>query len=190
MKVLELSLLLKSDRTVRLLDVRTPGEFENAHIAGAYNVPLDQLHEHAGEVRVARGTIVLVCQSGSRAQRAEALLQHSGMSNVHVLDGGMNAWLAAGLDVRRVRSHISLERQVRMLAGSIVALGAIGALTLSPWLAIVPAVIGSGLVFAGITDRCGMGMMLARLPYNQGARTCDTEAIVRQFLADDGATGS
>ena len=185
MTIQELAPLLEHDWTVRLLDVRTPGEFENAHIAGAYNVPLDQLHEHAGEVRAARGTIVLVCQSGSRAQRAETLLQRSGMANVHVLDGGMNAWQAAGLEVRRVRSHMSLERQVRILAGAIVALGAIGALTLSPWLAIVPAVIGSGLVFAGITDFCGMGMLLARLPYNQGARTCDTETIVRRFLADD-----
>ena len=184
MNASELSTLLKRDRTIRLLDVRTAGEFENAHIGGAYNVPLDQLHEHAGEIKSATGTVVLICQSGRRAERAELLLQRAGMANVHVLDGGMNAWTALSLDVTRVRHRISLERQVRIVAGAIVASGAIASLVLSPWLAIVPAVIGSGLVFAGLTDTCAMGMLLARLPYNKGAQTCDTETIVRQFLTE------
>lgn len=188
MNALELSTLLKSDRTVRLLDVRTAGEFENAHINGAYNVPLDQLHEHQQEIRAATGTVVLICQSGRRAERAEVLLLKAGMANVHVLEGGMNAWLASHLEVRRLRSRMSLERQVRIVAGAIAAAGGIAALTVSQWFAIVPSLIGSGLVFAGITDTCMMGMMLARLPYNQGTgMTCDTESIVRQFLTDEGA---
>ena len=94
MNTLTLATLLKDDPAVRLLDVRTPSEFENAHIGGAYNVPLDQLNEHAHEVRAARGPVVLICQSGGRAQRAEQLLRSAGMANVHVLDGGMNAWLS------------------------------------------------------------------------------------------------
>jgi rhodanese-related sulfurtransferase len=186
MTILELASLLERDRAVRLLDVRTGAEFENAHIAGAYNVPLDQLHEHDSEIRAATGTVILICQSGRRAQRAERLLQRAGMSNVHVLDGGMNAWIAGGFGVRRVRSRMSLERQVRVAAGAMVAAGAVAALTISQWWAIVPALIGSGLVFAGITDTCAMGMLLAKLPYNAGAQTCDTEAIVQQFLTNDG----
>jgi rhodanese-related sulfurtransferase len=186
MNALELSTLLRSDQTARLLDVRTASEFENGHVAGAYNVPLDQLHEHAQEVRAARGTVVLICQSGQRAQKAEALLRSSGMANIHVLDGGIKAWLAAGYPVRRIRARVSLERQVRMVAGALVAAGSIAALTVSPLLALVPALVGSGLVFSGVTDTCGMGMLLARLPYNRAAASCDTEAIVRQFLADDG----
>lgn len=183
MNVSQLSTLLNTDRTVRLLDVRTPGEFENGHISGAYNVPLDELHEHANEVRAASGTVVLICQSGRRAERAELLLQRSGMANVHVLDGGMNAWTERRLAVRRIRRRVSLERQVRMLAGAIVATGAIAALTVSPLFAVVPLLIGSGLVFAGATDTCAMGMLLAKLPYNQGAEACDTETIVRRFLS-------
>lgn len=182
MIVSQLSTVLAADNTVRLLDVRTPGEFENAHIAGAYNVPLDQLHEHAGELRRARGPVVLICQSGRRAEQAEQLLRRSGMANVHVLDGGMKEWMSQGMAVRRVRSRMSLERQVRIVAGGIAATGAAAALAVSPIFAAVPLAIGGGLVFAGVTDTCAMGMLLAKLPYNRGAATCDTEAIVREFL--------
>ncbi len=186
MNALALSTLLQSDATARLLDVRTASEFENGHIAGAYNVPLDQLHEHAHEVRAARGAVVLVCQSGQRAQKAEALLRSSGMAGMHVLDGGIKAWLAAGYPVRRIRARVSLERQVRIAAGAMVAAGSIGALTLSPLWALLPAFVGSGLVFSGVSDTCGMGLLLARLPYNRAAASCDTESIVRRFLADEG----
>ena len=168
---------------VRLLDVRTGGEYENGHIAGAYNVPLDQLHEHAAELRAATGAVVLICQSGRRAGQAEALLQQAGMGNVHVLDGGMQAWISQGGAVRRVRARVSLERQVRMVAGAIVAAGSLAALVFSPLAAVVPLLVGSGLVFAGATDTCAMGMLLAKLPYNRGVATCDTETIVREFLA-------
>ena len=185
MKALELSTLLTAGGRARLLDVRTPSEFENGHITGAYNVPLDQLQEHAPELRAADGAVVLVCQSGQRAQRAEEVLRAAGMANMRVLDGGMKAWIAAGLPVRRIRARMSLERQVRIVAGSLVALGAIAALTLSPLAAVVPLLVGSGLVFAGVTDTCAMGMLLARLPYNRAAVTCDTETIVRQFLAGE-----
>jgi rhodanese-related sulfurtransferase len=182
MTTAQLSALLAADRTIRLLDVRTPSEFENGHINGAYNVPLDQLHEHANEIRAASGTVVLICQSGRRAQRAELLLQRAGMANVHVLDGGMNAWTDRRFAVHRIRRRVSLERQVRMVAGAIVATGAVAALTLSPLFAVVPLLIGTGLVFAGATDTCAMGMLLAKLPYNRGSQTCDTETIVQQFL--------
>jgi len=177
-----------ADRTaVRVLDVRTPGEFENRHIPGAYNVPLDQLAEHAPELRAVRGGfVILVCQSGQRATRAEALLHQEGMPDVHVLEGGMTAWTQAGLPTRRTRARVSLERQVRIAAGTLVALGSIAALTISPLWAALPAAIGSGLIFAGMTDTCAMGMLLARLPYNR-ASSCDTESIVRRFVAADKA---
>jgi len=188
MNAVRLSTILLEDATVRLLDVRTPGEFENAHISGAYNVPLDLLGEHAKDVRMAPGPVVLICQSGQRASRAESLLRGAGLANVHVLEGGMKDWQARGMPVKRVRARISLERQVRIVAGALAASGGVAALTVSPAFALVPAVIGSGLVFAGITDTCGMGMLLARLPYNRGAQTCDTETIVRRFLANEGTT--
>jgi rhodanese-related sulfurtransferase len=186
MHSVELSKLLTTNPAARILDVRTISEFENAHIAGAYNVPLDQLHEHAQEVRAAAGPVILVCQSGQRAQRADALLRAAGMSNMHVLEGGMKSWIAAGNPVRRVRARISLERQVRMTAGAMVLAGSLASLFIAPVIAWLPALIGGGLLFSGLTDTCGMAMLLAKLPYNRGAATCDTESIVRQFLTHEG----
>jgi rhodanese-related sulfurtransferase len=163
----------------RLLDVRTPGEFEAEHIAGAYNVPLDMLGEHGAEIRSAvDAPVVLVCRSGQRARKAEDALKAAGMTNLHVLDGGMNAWTAAGQPVRRGAPRMSLERQVRIAAGSLAAAGGLLALFVNPLFAALPAFIGSGLVFAGITDTCMLGMLLARLPYNRPA-SCDVPAMVR-----------
>jgi rhodanese-related sulfurtransferase len=181
----ELERLLAEDPRVRVLDVRTAGEFESAHIRGAYNVPLDTLGEHATEIRAAvADPVVLVCQSGARARRADEALRAAGMPNLHVLDGGLNGWLAEGRAVERVRPRMSLERQVRIAAGAMTATGALLALAVNPLFALLPAFVGSGLVFAGVTDTCAMGMLLARLPYNRAA-ACDVDAMVRAL-----ATGS
>ena len=181
----ELHRLLQSARPPRLLDVRAAAEFEHAHIAGAYNVPLHLLGEHAGEIRaVGDQAIGLICQSGQRARRADDLLRQAGMAALQVLDGGMASWQQAGLPVARVKARVSLERQVRMLAGSLVAAGAAAALLVHPWWAVVPLLVGSGLVFAGLTDTCGMGLLLARLPFNRATASCDTDTMVRRFLLD------
>jgi rhodanese-related sulfurtransferase len=166
----------------RLLDVRTPSEFENEHIAGAYNVPLDVLGEHGSEIRAVDAPVVLVCRSGQRARKAEDALKAAGMTNLHVLDGGMNAWIAAEQPVRRGAPRMSLERQVRIAAGGLAATGGFLALFVNPMFAALSAVIGSGLVFAGITDTCMLGMLLARLPYNRPA-SCDVPAMVRALAA-------
>lgn len=180
-----LEALLRERPGTRLLDVRTPGEYETVHIRGAYNVPLDRLAEHAGEIRAAAGEpVVLVCRSGARARRAEEVLRASGMPGLHVLDGGVEAWTASGRPVERGAERVSLERQVRMAAGSLVAAGAALALLVHPLFALLPAFVGAGLVFAGATDTCAMGMLLARLPYNRPA-SCDVDAMVRALR--DGA---
>jgi rhodanese-related sulfurtransferase len=181
--------LLDSDPRVRVLDVRTPGEFESAHIRGAYNVPLDTLGEHAAEIRATVDEpVVLVCQSGARAKRAEEALMGCSMTNVHVLDGGMNGWVEAGLQVNRGRRRLSLERQVRIAAGAMAATGGVLALLVSAQWAILPAFVGSGLVFAGVTDRCGLAMVLSRLPWNRAA-SCDVEAMVAALKRGAGPAG-
>ncbi len=171
---------LRAERPeTRLLDVRTAGEFEAEHIEGAYNVPLDTLPEHGPEIRAAvTHPVVLVCRSGQRAHRAEAALAAAGMNNLYVLDGGMNAWSVAGQPVRRGTPRMSLERQVRIAAGSLAATGGFLALLVHPLFAAIPAFVGTGLVFAGLTDTCAMGMLLARLPYNRPA-SCNVPAMVR-----------
>jgi rhodanese-related sulfurtransferase len=186
----ELQELLGQRSDIRLLDVRTPGEYETVHIRGAYNVPLDTLGEHAEEIRATVDEpVVLICQSGSRARRAEEALKAAGMPNLHVLDGGVNGWLAAGKPVRRAATRISLERQVRILAGAMAATGGLLALAVNPVFAILPAFIGSGLVFAGATDTCAMGMALSRLPYNRAA-SCDVDAMVRALKTGAAPAGS
>jgi rhodanese-related sulfurtransferase len=179
----EVARMLEADPgSVRLLDVRTPGEYSTAHIAGSYNVPIDVLPEHAAEIRTLQTPVVLICQSGQRADRADAVLRTSGMRQLRVLDGGMRAWLAAGLPVNRVCERISLERQVRIAAGLLSATGAFLALLISPWFAAIPAFVGSGLVFSGLTDTCTMGMLLARLPYNR-VSACDVATVVQALRA-------
>lgn len=175
--------LLREQSATRLLDVRSAGEFAAAHIPGAYNVPLDSLAEHSREILSVSGApVVLVCQSGQRARKADDSLRSLGMPKLYILDGGVTAWTAAGLEVTRGATRISLERQVRIAAGAIGATGAFLSLFVNPLFAIVPAFIGSGLVFAGVTDTCTMGMMLARLPYNRTA-SCDAQTVVRALLA-------
>lgn len=182
--------LLRADRPgTRLLDVRTPGEFEAEHIEGAYNVPLDTLGEHGAEIRaVATVPVVLVCRSGQRARKAEEALKAAGMDNLYVLDGGMTAWTSAGKTVRRGVPRMSLERQVRIAAGTLAASGGFLALFVNPLFAAIPAFVGSGLVFAGVTDTCAMGMLLARLPYNRPAG-CDVPAMVRALAAGSAPVG-
>jgi rhodanese-related sulfurtransferase len=179
----EVARLLQADPgSVRLLDVRTPGEYSTAHIPGSYNVPIDVLPEHAPEIRSLQTPVVLICQSGQRADRADAVLRTSGMRQLRVLDGGMRGWLAVGLPVNRGHERMSLERQVRIAAGLLSATGAFLALLMSPWFAAIPAFVGSGLVFSGVTDTCTMGMLLARLPYNR-ASVCDVAIVVQALRA-------
>lgn len=185
----EVAELTRRQTSTRLLDVRTPGEFETAHIRGAYNVPLDKLGEHALEIgaKVA-DPIVLVCQSGQRARKAEEALKAAGMANLHVLDGGVNAWVAARLPVVRGTRKMSLERQVRIAAGALAAAGGLLAAFVNPMFGLLSAFVGSGLVFAGLTDTCAMAMLLARLPYNRAA-TCDVAAMVRALKDRTEPTG-
>ena len=186
----ETAALLREGHDLRLLDVRTPGEFEAAHIRGAYNVPLDTLGEHGAEIRAHVETpVVLVCQSGARARRAEEALRSAGMPNLHVLDGGVNGWIAAGQPVQRGAERISLERQVRIVAGGLAAAGGVLALLVTPLFALLRAFVGSGLVFAGVTDTCGMAMLLSRLPYNRPA-SCDVGAMVAALKAGAAPAGS
>ena len=175
--------LLESGRPPHLLDVRTPAEFETVHIRGAYNVPLDLLRDHRDEIAEhLDNDVVLVCRSGQRARQAEQTLRAAGLVNVHVLAGGITAWQANGFAVHRGAQRWDLERQVRLVAGSVVLtsiLGSIGVPRLK-WLA---AGVGGGLVAAALSNTCAMGTLLSRLPYNRGS-TCDAQTIVAELVVD------
>lgn len=170
---------MKEMSDLRLLDVRTPGEFESSHIRGSYNVPLDQLGEHGAEIRANVDVpVVLVCQGGSRARKAEETLKQVGMPNLHVLDGGLSGWVSAGKPVEHGPERVSLERQVRIAAGALAVAGGVLAVAVNLYFGLLPAFVGGGLVFAGLTDSCAMAMLLSKLPYNRPTG-CDTGAMVR-----------
>lgn len=169
---------------VRLIDVRTPAEFESMHIAGSYNVPLDLLPEHRAELTAALSApAVLICRSGARARQAERLLLESNLTQLHILDGGLTAWAASGKPVVRGQQRWSLERQVRGLAGVLVLSGVVGGALVAPPVALVAGVVGAGLAFSAVTDSCGMALLLSRLPYNRGL-TCDMRDIVARLASE------
>jgi rhodanese-related sulfurtransferase len=155
-----------------LIDVRTPVEFEAGHIAGAVNVPLDELR---GQLESLRGVlhdhdVVLVCRSGARAGQAQEALRSAGLSSPAVLTGGILDWEKTGGDLNRGRQSWELERQVRLAAGSLVVAGILGT-TVAPKAKWLSGFVGGGLVFAAVSNTCAMGMALAKMPWNKrGAR--------------------
>lgn len=164
---LEAQRMKESDQSVRILDVRTPAEYAHVHAQGADSMPLDQLDPRA--MGAAGERLLLICQSGSRAARGCEKLLSAGCREVFCIDGGTAAWQQAGLPVVRGTSKaISLERQVRIGAGLLVLIGLGLAWLIHPAFAALSAFVGAGLIFAGLTDWCGMGMLLAKMPWNRG----------------------
>ncbi|SEE04735.1 rhodanese-like domain-containing protein [Streptomyces sp. TLI_105] len=169
--------LVQEGRAPRLLDVRTPGEFRTAHIPGSYNVPLNTLIEHRAALLPHLGEgVVLVCRSGQRAAQAEKVLAGAGLSGLRVLEGGIVAWETAGSPVERGPERWDMERQVRLVAGSIVlATGLVGVFV--PGAHLIGTAIGAGLTYAALSNSCAMGVLLSKLPYNRGPRT-DVRTVI------------
>jgi rhodanese-related sulfurtransferase len=170
---------MAGDDAPRVLDVRTPAEFETAHIPGSYNVPLNNLREHRDELRRhLDDDVVLVCQSGGRAAQAEKALAEVGLPGLRVLEGGMAAWQSADAPVNRGRQTWELERQVRLVAGGLVLSSILGS-TVVPELKWVAGAIGGGLTFAALSNTCAMGMLIAKMPWNRTADSCDIDEVIR-----------
>lgn len=153
---------------VDLIDVRTPAEYREVHATIAKNVPLETfntgavLAQHPGT-----NPLYVICRSGSRGKQACEKLQASGCTHAVNVEGGTMAWEQAGLPVARGKKAISLERQVRICAGFMALAGGLAGMFIHPYWAGLSAFVGAGLMFAGITDTCGMAMILARMPWNQ-----------------------
>jgi glyoxylase-like metal-dependent hydrolase (beta-lactamase superfamily II)/rhodanese-related sulfurtransferase len=146
-----------------VVDVRMPAEYRSAHLEPSVSLPLDEIARRRGELPSDR-ELVLVCRTGARARLAAAELS---AFRTRVLEGGIAAWQEAGYPVVLGKAHMSLERQVRIAAGALACAGGLLAVAISPWFGLLPAFVGAGLVYAGVTDRCGMAMLLAKLPYNR-----------------------
>jgi glyoxylase-like metal-dependent hydrolase (beta-lactamase superfamily II)/rhodanese-related sulfurtransferase len=159
----ELATVLGGATPPVVVDVRLPAEYRAAHLTPSLLVPLDQIVERRDELPRDR-ELVLVCRTGSRARLAAAEL--TGF-RTRILEGGLVAWQEAGHPVVHGKGHLSLERQVRIAAGVLAGAGGAMAVSVSPWFGLVPAFVGAGLAYAGITDRCGMALLLGKLPYNR-----------------------
>ena len=166
------SQILRADHLGRgqvIVDVRTPGEFEEVHIPGSRNIPLTDLKKYLPELgEIAKNQeLTLVCRTQNRVKLAYDQLVTHGVSNCRILEGGVSEWVAEGKPIVRGRKSISLEGQVRMAAGTFIVIGVLLGVLLSPWLLVIPVAVGVGLIHAGWTDSCPMGMVLGKLPFNR-----------------------
>jgi len=150
-----------------LIDVREPLEYATEHIPGARLLPLStfdptQVLQEAGK------KVVLHCVMGMRSAQAGQKLLDAGFTSIYNFRGGVQAWKDAGYATTHgQRTPLSLQRQVQMVSGSLVLLGTVLGAVASPWFLLLSAVVGAGLVYAGLSGTCGMAMLLAQLPYNQ-----------------------
>ena len=163
----ELQMLLAAQPTLPVVDVRTPMEFAEVHVPQARSVPLDELEPGALPFQK-DAPVYLLCRGGQRATKAAEKLAQAGFSQPVVVAGGTLAWIAAGLPVKRSAVKvISLERQVRIAAGVIILAGVLLARLIDGRFIWLSGLVGVGLIFAGITNFCGMGLLLAKMPWNK-----------------------
>ena len=181
---------------IDLIDVRTPAEYREVHVDFARSVPLDKLDPKAMHAdRTSNGAtppLYVICRSGSRSRQACEKLIDAGLTNVVSVEGGTQACEAAGLPVVRGKKTMSLDRQVRIVIGSMVLTGvgmaffgddAVESIGFG-----LAAFMGAGLVFAGISDTCALAMVIAKLPWNQSGGsgtvvTCSRALLVAAVMA-------
>ena len=174
----ELHALNSAGQAVDLLDVRAPLEFREVHAECACNVPLDALDP--ARVMLSRNAhgdqpLYVICRAGGRGQQACEKFVTAGFPNVVNVEGGTLAWVEAGLPVVRGKQVVSLERQVRIAAGLLVLLGIVLGWLVHPGFPVLSAFVGAGLIYAGVTNRCGMGLLLAQMPWNRDR--CNSNGI-------------
>lgn len=166
----ELAELRKCGNSCDLIDVRTPAEFREVHVEFAKNVPLDQLDPQTimgGRNGNSGEPLYVICQLGGRSRQACETFQRQGFANVVSVEGGTKACEHTDLPLVRGKKSVSLERQVRIAAGSLVLTGIILGVLVHPYLIGISAFVGAGLVFSGVTDTCGMGVVLSKMPWNR-----------------------
>lgn len=169
----ELKILLQSGRC-SLIDVREYPEYAGGRVQGAKLIPLGDIDKRYAEIDRSKPVYVM-CRSGKRGGEAQKKLAALGVNDVKNVSGGIEAWKAAGLPVEKDANAVwSLERQVRFAAGALVVFGVLLSL-INPYFILLSTFVGAGLVFAAVTDTCGMALALAKMPWNKdGGATCET----------------
>jgi len=159
--------LISKDAKFRFLDVRSLLEFNEVHIKDSINVPIDILASKIDELNQSNQSYIVFCRTGNRSPMAADMLLQFGIQGAKVMQGGMIRWQKEGLSVIKGESVMSLERQVRVIAGSLMVLGIIMAWLVNKAFILISIWVACGLIYAGITNSCLMGMLLMKLPYNK-----------------------
>lgn len=150
-----------------LFDIREADEYAREHIPEARLTPLSAFtpedfpldHDKIG---------LFHCASGNRTTQAAAQILSTGFAKVYQIEGGIAAWKKAGLPVNLNKSApISIQRQVQLIAGSMMVISVVLAVLISPWFMALGAFVGGGLMFAGASGTCAMATMLAWMPWNR-----------------------
>jgi rhodanese-related sulfurtransferase len=172
----ELKELLATGQPIHLIDVRTPAEYTEIHVQGARLIPLDQLDPQkllAASNGKPPEPIYVICRSGNRARMACEKLIQAGHPNVILVEGGTLACEQAGLPVvRGKRMLLSIERQTRIAIGLGVLVFSLLGYFVDPAFVFGAAFFGAGLLVAGITDWCGLALLISRMPWNQRGIDC------------------
>jgi glyoxylase-like metal-dependent hydrolase (beta-lactamase superfamily II)/rhodanese-related sulfurtransferase len=159
--------LAEKDSQIKLLDVRSALEFSQVHIKDSINVPIDILFAKINELSQSKQGYIVLCRTGNRSPMAADMLMQSGIQGVKVMQGGIMRWQKEGLPVIKGEGGISLERQVRLTAGSLVLLGILLSWFVHWGFIFISVFISCGLIYSGLSDNCLMGMLLMKLPYNK-----------------------
>jgi rhodanese-related sulfurtransferase len=159
---------VKSGRAT-LVDIREADEHAREHIAGALSMPLSALEKSHVNL-VPQGDVIFHCKSGMRTSTNCARLATHVEGPAFMLEGGLDAWKRAGLAVRKkAGAPIELMRQVQIVIGLFVLTGIALSLTVHPGFIAIPAFMGAGLTFAGLSGWCGMAKLIALAPWNRQA---------------------
>jgi rhodanese-related sulfurtransferase len=159
---------LRKGPEVRLIDIRTADEYARESVRGADNLSVDSLFKAKFD---SNDKVIFYCQSGNRTRQAEGIFNSLGLDNVYILDGGLNAWKKSSQQtVVNKKAPLPLMRQVQIIVGFMVVLGVILGLTISPYLSLISAFFGGGLLFAGLSGFCGLANALMFLPYNKTSK--------------------
>ena len=159
--------LVEKDQEVKLLDVRSVLEFSQVHIKDSINVPIDMLFAKINQLSQSKQKYIVLCHAGNRSPMAADMLIQAGVQGVRIMQGGMTRWQKEGLAVIKGEGGVSLERQVRIMAGSIVLSGILLSWLVNWWFIFISVLVSCGLIYAGTSDNCLMGMLLMKLPYNK-----------------------
>lgn len=151
-----------------LIDIREADEYARENIPGARHHALSRIDTET-PVRAGDDVLVFHCRSGGRTRaNAARLAATSPAYDTYILEGGIEAWKKAGLPVHIDHSQpIDIMRQVQIGAGSLVLIGVLLGVLVTPGFYALSGFVGLGLLFAGLTGFCGMAHVLALMPWNR-----------------------